>query len=260
LQIKEILPDVETEELVSKLKNIQDVNDVKEVLSLIKTYTEKKYERNIDVYTGDTTGEEIYLEMLSSIKTAIPHYSEQKLNIFMRILEETIRYLMLTVKSKRTEDFNFLYLEKHGGKGNKASERDFQDSLYKHYLYSKIAYVAEEEISNFADGGRIDIVFKLNKFTFPVELKKTKNQISRDSVREKYLEQLHTYIYSYDQLGIFVVLDLNEKSAPVNDVRELVYLDNIQPLYELGNKYPDFIVVVIVPGNKPLPSDKSTYT
>lgn len=260
LQIKEILPDVEISELVSKLQNIQDVNDIKEILGLIKNYTEHKYERNIDIYTGDPTGEEIYFNMLSSIKSVIPCYNERKLNIFMRILEETIRYLILTVKSKRTDDFNFLYLEKHGGKGDKASERDFQDSLYKHFLYSKIAYIMEEEISNFADGGRIDIVFKLNKFTFPVELKKTKNPISKDSIREKYLEQLHTYIYSYDQLGIFVVLDLNEKAAPVNDVRELVYLDNIKPLYEVENKYPDYIVVVIVPGNKPLPSDKSTYT
>lgn len=179
MQIKEILPEVETEELVSKLQNIQDVNDVKEVLALIKTYTEHKYEREIDVYTGDITGEEIYYGVLSSIKTAIPHYSENKLNIFKRILEETIRYLILTVKSKRTDDFNFLYLEKHGGKGDKASERDFQDSLYKHFLYSKIAYGAEEEINNFADGGRIDIVFQLNRYTFPIELKKLKIQFQK---------------------------------------------------------------------------------
>ena len=68
---------------------------------------------------------------------------------------------------------------------NKASERDFQDTLYKHFLYSKIAYASEEEINNFADGGRIDIVFKLNNLTFPLELKKTKNLISKDSIREK---------------------------------------------------------------------------
>lgn len=55
-------------------------------------------------------------------------------------------------------------------------------------------------------------------------------------------------------------MDLNEKTAPVNDVRDLVYLDNIKPLYAVENKYPNFIVVVIVPGNKPLPSVKSTYT
>ncbi|MFJ5792688.1 hypothetical protein ACIP9G_21740 [Lysinibacillus sp. NPDC093197] len=260
LQIKEILPYVDTDDLVQKLKDIKDVKDIKDILSLIKSYTEQKYERNMDVYTGDITGQEIYLNMLSSIKQAIPNYSEQKLNTFMRILEETIRYLMLTVKSKRSDDFNYLYIEKHNGKGDKASERDFQDSLYKHFLYSKIAYASEEEINNFADGGRIDIVFKLNNLTFPIELKKTKNPISKVSIREKYLEQLHTYIYSYDQLGIFAVLDLNEKTAPVNDVRELVYLDNIKPLYKVENKYPDFIVVVIIPGNKPLPSDKSTYT
>ncbi|MFA1738973.1 hypothetical protein [Lysinibacillus fusiformis] len=260
LQIKEILPDVDTNDLVRKLKDIKDVKDIKEILNLIKSYTEQKYERNMDVYTGDITGQEIYLNMLSSIKHAIPNYSDQKLNTFMRVLEETIRYLMLTVKSKRSDDFNYLYIEKHNGKGDKATERDFQDSLYKHFLYSKIAYASEEEINNFADGGRIDIVFKLNNLTFPIELKKTKNPISKDSIREKYLEQLHTYIYSYDQLGIFAVLDLNEKTAPVNDVRDLVYLDNIKPLYKVENKYPDFIVVVIIPGNKPLPSDKSTYT
>ncbi|PLR99047.1 hypothetical protein CVD19_02985 [Bacillus sp. T33-2] len=190
----------------------------------------------------------------------LPNYKGEKLQVFLQIMEEIIRYLVLTVRYKRDDMFGFLYTEERGGKGNKASEQDLQDSLLKHFHYSGIAYGATEEVNNFADGGRIDIVYSINNYTFPIELKKTKQKITDESIKQKYLEQVHSYVYSYQQLGIFVLLDLNEKDKPVNDVRDLVYLDHLEPLYELKNQYPDYIAVVIIPGNKPLPSDKSTYS
>lgn len=259
LRIKDFLPEVDADVLASKVNNLTDPNDVREILTIIKPFIEQRHEQDYDVLTGDTTGEEMFLEVISYINKSLPEYSPKKLSVFKRILEETIRYLMLTIKSKRTEDFNLFYAEKHGGKGSKVTEREFQDNMYKHFQYSNIAYGAEEEINNFTDGGRIDIVFNMKNFTFPIELKKTTKPITKDSIREKYLEQIHSYVYAYDQLGIFVVLDLNEKTKPINGVRELVYVDHLEPLYKLDNKYPDYIVVMIIPGNKPLPSDKSTY-
>lgn len=258
-QLKQIVPHVDPMELLEKLKAKKNVDNVEDVLSIALEYVENKQGHSVDYITGYEVGEEIFKNLQHSIMTKLPEYDKRKLNVFMRILEEIIRYLILTIRHKRTEEFKFLYTQENKGKGDRASERDLQDSLYKHFQYSSIAYGAEEEINNFADGGRVDIVFKIDNYTFPIELKKTKQKISKESVREKYLEQLHSYIYSYDQLGVFVLLDLNKKDKPVNDVRELVYLDHLKPLYELQDKYPDYIVVVIIPGNKPLPSDKSTY-
>ncbi|MFB6466456.1 hypothetical protein ACE38V_06470 [Cytobacillus sp. Hz8] len=259
LKIKEIVPESNPMDLLQTLKSRKDIDSVENILSLVAQYVENKHNHNIEFVTGFPTGAEMYNSLLKSIKQELPTYSQEKLHIFMKIMEQIIRYLILTIRSKRLEEYNFLYTENYGGKGRSASERDLQDSLYKHFQYSNIAYGAEEEISNFSDGGRIDIVYKVNNFTFPIELKKTKQKISNDSVREKYLEQLHSYVYSYDQLGIFVLLDLNKKEQPVNDVRDLIYLDKLEPLYDIKNKFPDFIVVVIIPGNKPLPSDKSVY-
>lgn len=259
IRLKEIIGDVSNEELLKKLENLDDISNVQDVLDIVREYVEIKHEDNFDVITGDHTGQEIYLNIKKEIEEKLPRYSKKKLNAFLRILEETIRYLVLSIKSKRNNKFKYLYTQKNDGLGDSASERDFQDSLFEHFMYSNIAYGADEEIINFADGGRIDIVFNIQDDKFPIELKKTKEAISKEAIREKYLEQIHTYIYGYNQLGIFAVLDLTEKVAPVNDVRNLVYLDHIRPLYDLEDKYPDYIVVIIIPGNKPLPSEKSTY-
>jgi hypothetical protein len=259
LLIKEIFPDAKPEDLFKELKSSRRMDKAEDLLKLISKYAETKYAKKVGFVTGFEVGEEIFNRILRSIEEKIPDYSKEKLQIFMSIVEEVIRYLILTVRFKK-EEFKFLYTEKYGGKGDKATERDLQDSLYKHFMYSNIAYASREEIRNFADGGRIDIVFNIGNYEFPVELKKTKKEITKESIRKKYLEQVSTYIYAYQQLGIFVLLDLNEKEKPVNDIRDLVYLDFMQPLYDLGNKFPDYIVVVIIPGNKPLPSDKSEYS
>lgn len=246
-------------ELVNKFKTTHDIQDLDHILDVIAEYTMIQHGSNYEFITGFQTGEEIFNSLYSSIKKELPNYSSEKLLIFMKIMEQIIKYLMLTVRNKRDDMYSFLYTEKHKGKGDTASEKDLQDSLFKHLQYSRIAYGSSEEEINFADGGRIDIVYKIDNYTFPIELKKTKQKITEASIRDKYLEQVYSYIYSYDQLGVFVLLDLNEKDKPVNDIRELVYLDYIEPLYELKNTYPDSIVVVIIPGNKQLPSDKSTY-
>jgi hypothetical protein len=259
LQIKNIVPHANPIDLINKFRTTHDVNNIEDILAIISEYTEIKHNNNFDFITGFPTGEEIFNNLVDEIKLKLPDYSGEKLQIFMNLMEQIIKYLLLTVQYKRDESFKFLYTKKQGGKGEDAAEKDLQDSLYKHLQYSRVAYGAIEEINNFADGGRIDIVYQVNNYTFPIELKKTKKAINEESIRENYLEQLNSYVYSYDQLGVFVLLDLNTKDSPVNDIRDLVYLDYIEPLYELKNKYPDYIVVVIIPGNKPLPSDKSTY-
>ncbi|MGE7545884.1 hypothetical protein [Sporosarcina newyorkensis] len=260
IKLREVLgDDISIDVLMEKLKNLDDLSNIQDVLNIVKEYIQMKHEETFDVITGDHTGQEVYLNIKQEIEAKLPDYSEKKLNVFLRILEETIKYLVLSIKSKRNDRFKYLYTIKNKGLGDTASEKDFQDSLYEHFTYSNIAYGAQEEVINFADGGRIDIVFKINNNTFPIELKKTKDATTKEAIREKYLNQIHSYLYGYDQLGIFAVLDLTEKDAPINDIRDLVYLDNLTPLYDLESKYPDYIVVIVIPGNKHLPSEKSTY-
>lgn len=258
-KIKEVFPEVDIMDTLNRLRKYKDENDLENLISIVLEYAKNKEEINREFITGFPTGQEIFNEIQQSIRLALPSYQEKKMKIFMRIMEEIIQYLLLTITHKRSEEFNFLYTKKHKGKGNTASEGDLQESLFKHFRRSRIAYGVNEEIKDFSDGGRVDIVFKVDNHTFPIELKKTAQKISKQKIQDKYLEQLHSYTYAYDQLGVFVLLDLNEKDSPVNDVRELVYLDHLKPQYNLDGKYPDYIVVVIVPGNKPLPSDKSIY-
>lgn len=244
---------------MTELKKNGNSPNLEYFLDILSSIGRKNFLSDYKVITGFPQGKEIFLRIVKEIKDSIPYYENDKLLVFQLILEEIIRYLILSIHGKK-EDYLFLYNTNNGGLGKNAVERHIQDSMYDHLLRSNIAYAVTEESRNFADGGRVDIVLKLGSVSFPIELKKTSKPISLKSIREKYLEQVVTYTYSYDQLGIFVLLDLNEKKAPVNDVRELVYVDHLKPLYDLEGKYPDYVVVCIIPGNKPLPSQKSAYS
>ncbi|PDX93003.1 hypothetical protein COM78_20365 [Bacillus thuringiensis] len=264
LKINKLFPNADIDKLLEDLETTNDISNTKSILgilNIISKYTESIHDSNLGYATGFAVGEEILNNLLKSIESKIPNYNGEKLQILMQIMEEMIRYLILTVRGKKN-DYKFLYTTKNGGKGDTASERDLQDSLYKHFMYTKIADLTNEEIINYANGGRVDIVINVNNYKVPIELKKTKKEITSASVKEKYLDQVSTYIYSYDQLGVFVLLDLNAKDRPVNDLRTLIYLEHMEPLYKLdhNNKFPDYIIVVIIPGNKPLPSDLSKYT
>lgn len=259
LLLKDFIPETEVVNFMAELKTNGDSSNLENFLGILSSIGRKNNMlSDYKVITGYPQGNEIFLRIVKEIKKSIPFYETGKMQFFQLILEEIIRYLILSIHGKK-DNYLFLYNAKNGGLGNSAVEQHIQDSLHEHLLRSNIAYAVTEESKNFADGGRVDIVLKLDSVSFPIELKKTSKPISNKSIQEKYLEQVLTYTYSYDQLGIFVLLDLNEKKAPVNDIRELVYLDYLKPLYDLEDKYPDYVIVCIIPGNKPLPSQKSSY-
>jgi hypothetical protein len=78
-----------------------------------------------------------------------------------------------------------------------------------------------------------------------------------------YLGQAQTYCYPHDQLGLFVLLDNSSKAdklqSPINDIRELFNIQNMKPYYELEQTAPNYVVSVIIPGNKITPSRRSKY-
>jgi len=120
-----------------------------------------------------------------------------------------------------------------------------------------------KEVTEVADGGRVDILYTSDNITIPVELKKTDQKPTTESIAQNYLAQAQTYSYPYDQLGIFVLLDnsnkFDAKKSPINDIRELFNIQHMKPYYDVDERFPNYVVTVIIPGNKITPSIRSTY-
>ena len=132
--------------------------------------------------------------------------------------------------------------------------------MLTYFEHSKIADGLDHEKSKFVDGGRVDILYKKDSITIPIELKKSLQRPDKDTLEQNYIAQAQTYTAGYDQLGIFVLLELSDKAMePPPNFKDWFDVHHLKPSTNLNVKYPDYVVSVIIPGNRTTPSAKSTY-
>jgi hypothetical protein len=223
------------------------------------SYISQQYITHISSVTGNRTGDEIFHRLINEIGLLLPSYPNNKFFEFKIVLSDIIRY-MIAVSSKKSSGggfFKFLFTKT-------ATEKDLQESLFAHLeMSSNIGSRYSSEVSEVADGGRVDILYKSDNVVIPIELKKTDEKPTNESIENHYLAQAQTYCYPYDQLGIFLLLDNSDKSSelrsPINDIRELFNIHHMQPYYSVEKRAPNYIVSVIVSGNKVTPSTRSRY-
>jgi hypothetical protein len=128
------------------------------------------------------------------------------------------------------------------------------------FRHSKIADGLEHEKAKFVDGGRVDIVYSRDIITIPIELKKSLVRPDQTTLEQNYIAQAQTYTAGYDQLGVFAVLDLSDKATdPPPNIRDWFRIHHLQPSTNLPVEFPDYVVSVVIPGNRILPSRRSTY-
>lgn len=206
--------------------------------------------------TGFPNGDEILDKLLLQIKTALPNYPLNSLSVFEIPLSEVIRYVFRSMKDPKK-----LFSELYADFSNKLEET-FQNDLYGRLRSSNFADYYQYE-PNEIGGGRLDIFFNNGVVKFPIEIKKTDDIPTHDSIKTNYIPQVQMYSAVHNQLGIFVVFDLSPKQnnkSPINDLRELFNLVNVSSYYDVSNDYPIYIVSVIVPANKVKPSSMSKYS
>ncbi len=123
-----------------------------------------------------------------------------------------------------------------------------------------MAQYFEYEKSKVASGGCVDIIFQCDEMRIPIEVKKTDESPNIAKIEEYYIAQTQTYASAYEQLGIFVLLDLSNKGkTPIPNFKDWFNIHHLQPATSLPVNHPDYIVSVVIPGNKLLPSMMSTY-
>lgn len=232
-----------------------------EVMSALKVLLNKNLNSGNGFKTGSILGQEVFHNLLEGIKIQLPNYPADKLDAFANIIEETIRFARVTFVGNEKKRFPFLFAESEGGKGQKAEEKDLQNSMIVFFEHSKIADGLSHELSKFVDGGRVDIVFKKDLITIPIELKKDLQRPDRDTLEKNYIAQAQTYTAGYDQLGILVLLELSDKSnVPPPNFKDWFNIHHLTPSSDLELKYPDIVISVVIPGNRTSPSSKSTYS
>ncbi|GEL12133.1 hypothetical protein SAMN05192550_3113 [Flavobacterium glycines] len=239
-----------------KIRN-KDIGLEKAVSGLLA----KNYKNELSFKTGSIEGNQVFLDLTFQIDTLLPDYKNEKRTAFLNILEEVIRYTRLTLSGNDKSRFSFLYSKsENNGKGQDAVEQDLQDSMLFFLEHSKIADGLDHEKSKFVDGGRVDILYKKDVITVPIELKRSLLRQDEKVLEDNYLAQAQTYTSGYDQLGIFVLLELSpkEKEAPPN-FKDWFKIHHLKPSTDMTLNYPDFVISVVIPGNRTGPSSKSTY-
>jgi hypothetical protein len=98
-------------------------------------------------------------------------------------------------------------------------------------------------------------------FDFPVEVKREFDDISPEHIRSAMLSQSQIYASEAHQIAFQLVLDLRDKSPgtgfkPIN-IANRCYLDTVTPN---TLSYADFVIVVIIEGNKHMPHEYSSYS
>ncbi len=259
-----LLSDIEgTEKGLAIYNGIPNKNVSTEILTQFETIAKKYKNQPLPYKTGTERGEEVYKDLKVKIEQYLPSYPQDKLEAYFGVVEETIRYARDTLVKNDRKLFPFLYSKSKNfpqGKGQDTKEEDLQDSMLHFFKFSKIMDGLDHEQARFVDGGRVDILYKKDLITIPIELKKSLNRPTINDIESNYIAQAQTYSAGYDQLGIFVLLELSDKaSEPPPNFKDWFKIHHLRPSTNSEIEYPDYVISVVIPGNKTSPSAKSKY-
>ncbi len=259
-----LLSEIEgSEKGLALYQSIANKSGSTELLQNLGNLTRKYKSQSLPYKTGTIKGQEIYNELRERIEEKLSDYPEEKLEAYFKVVTEVIRYARTTFVDSDRKRFPFLYTKSSNfqlGKGQQAIEQDLQDSMLHFFEYSTIKDGLDHEKARFVDGGRVDILYKKELITISIELKKSLNRPSDNDLEENYISQAQTYTAGYDQLGIFVLLELSDKGTePPPNFKDWFKIHHLSPSTNLELNYPDYVISVVIPGNRTSPSAKSIY-
>ena len=257
INLVKAFPSIDAERIKNDAVSIGYKNKPEALIKLFEKYSKETGGFNQGYITGSRQGDDVFNRISDNLREALKDYPIERMYAFQSVLSDVIRYIHFTLQAKNNYSnlLKFLF-------SSKAEEKNLQDSLIAFLkMNSGRASSYRPEVSDVADGGRVDILYDVDEITIPIELKRTYSHIDEEHIRECYLSQAQTYVHPYDQLGIFVLLDVRgkDKKSPINNVRELFDIMHLEPFYKVKQRNPDYVVTVIIPGNKIFPSDRSTY-
>lgn len=246
-------PEVPLEQIQEKVNSVKTF-DYSTICSLFEQYA-KLYSgiKETEFETGTPQGDEIHRQIVKQINDKVTGYPLEKLLNFRLVLRDVVNYFIRSTRAnKRALPFLFK---------NDAVEKDLQDSMMEYFGMSNRGSSYIPEVTEAADGGRVDILFKSNSFELPIELKRSIKTLTWEKVEQDYVSQAQTYAHTRDQLAFFLVLDVSSKepTQPTSNIRDLFKIIHLKPKHGLHDHYPDHVICFIVSGNKIEPHSRSRY-
>ncbi|MCX6213798.1 hypothetical protein [Spirosoma sp.] len=207
-----------------------------------------------DFLTGYSIGDEVLRQLTSRLRQLLPNYVPRRMTAFLEILADIVRYAYQSLVEDKTS-FSILY------DSTVTDERSFHNHLLMRLKAGGRATYYISEDSNAIGGGRIDIVYRNGDAVYPIEIKKTLTKPTWETIKDDYLGQAQTYVHPYNQLGLLITFDLSPKEdeGPINNFKDLFQILHMQSYYSIPETNPDFIVAVLIPGNKISPSKYTRY-
>jgi hypothetical protein len=175
----------------------------------------------------------------------------------------TARYLVrmyrISVGDALPEDVQFLFAkEKKGGLGKDAREGHLEAHFYRTMDIATFLGSIEHQPQSIAPG-RPDLSFCFpGGIRFPVEVKAEASDIRHTAIDEQFVAQAQSYAAGIHGVSFLLILDLTTKKRGdvLPHVTEYCYLAH-RPVANTSRN--DYVVVFIIPANRLLPSQHSTY-
>jgi len=165
------------------------------------------------------------------------------------IIVSVVRFLAFCLDSQRGSEFSHtLYLFKPD-----AIEAELQQHLIEWFRASGFTDLVVE--AQQIGAGRIDLMFTFGGFRFVIELKRERDNATREGL-SAYLRQAGAYQATDIAIGMLMVLDLTADPLP-DHMRDHVWVDVIPPSESGGTERN--IAVIRIPGNRTAPSRLSSH-
>jgi hypothetical protein len=215
LILREIITN--SQDVEQMLTKLGDDRDTTMVLGVLGDYLKRSQVGIAHFATGYITGDEVLNSLKKKVATLLPDLDIEKQKIFFDVMAHVIRYAYHSHWGYDKSKFLFLFSKNvTGGIGTDAKEGHLQDDLFESLKHTTMAQYFEYEKDKVTSGGRVDIIFQNDKMSIPIEVKKTDESPTISKIEEYYIAQAQTYASAYEQLGIFVLLDLSDKGKKAN--------------------------------------------
>jgi hypothetical protein len=227
-----------------------------------------------ELFGGDPNVDEAVRQTLGQVRDRLGSaYSRRKWHRVVRATEWMVHF------AYEVRDYlpDFTRCEDDGGPGQKASEADLKDHLFRR-LRQDFGQEAVYESQKVA-GGRVDSGLTFQECCLPIEVKHEFSDISRDHVASAFLAQADDYATARDRVAVLMILDLRPSNAaghqkalqrtgksgvPVAQVSlynlsESFWVDALPVNAQIPDAKGNAVIIGLVPGNRTLPSSKTRY-
>jgi hypothetical protein len=227
-------------------------------------------------FGGDPAVDDTVRTLLRTIRQRLPNVSRA---VWMR-LSEALEAVISFVAGVRDVVPGYCRCAHDGGEGRKASENSLRDDLFRN-IRQHLGRRGLLEAGPLA-GGRTDTGIAFPECMFPVECKAEHRTIDRSHIHSHYVAQPDDYAAARDGVAFILILDLREENAaghqkarrkgqgspassapsPVSlyALPESFWIDGLAPDPQVVGAQQKAVVVGLVPGNRSLPSSKTTYS